>query len=274
MTDSTSGVEAGATAPASAPWSIRARNLTVRYPNGVTALREVDLDIAAGEMVSVVGLSGSGKSSLIRTINGLVPVSSGTLEVGGTALHGAKPRELRRLRGDIGMIFQGFNLAKRTSVLNNVLVGRLAHTPTWRTLLGAYTAADKQIAFEALERVEILGKAWDRASSLSGGQQQRVAIARALSQEPRLVLADEPVASLDPPTARGVMEDLKRINQDLGITVLTNLHLMDLARRYGSRMIGLRAGEVVYDGPAATATDEDFAAIYGRSVQREDVLEA
>ncbi|MFZ4895938.1 phosphonate ABC transporter ATP-binding protein [Plantibacter sp. Mn2098] len=274
MTDSTSGVEAGAAAPASAPWSIRARNLTVRYPNGVTALREVDLDIAAGEMVSVVGLSGSGKSSLIRTINGLVPVSSGTLEVGGTALHGAKPRELRRLRGDIGMIFQGFNLAKRTSVLNNVLVGRLAHTPTWRTLLGAYTAADKQIAFEALERVEILGKAWDRASSLSGGQQQRVAIARALSQEPRLVLADEPVASLDPPTARGVMEDLKRINQDLGITVLTNLHLMDLARRYGSRMIGLRAGEVVYDGPAATATDEDFAAIYGRSVQREDVLEA
>ncbi|MET1018981.1 MAG: ATP-binding cassette domain-containing protein, partial [Microterricola sp.] len=176
------------------------------------------------------------------------------------------------LRGQIGMIFQGFNLAGRTSVLNNVLVGRLAHTSTWRTLLGIPTSADKQIAFEALDRVDILAKAWDRASSLSGGQQQRVAIARALAQEPRLVLADEPVASLDPPTAHGVMRDLRRINQELGITVLTNLHLMDLARQYGTRMIGLRAGRIVYDGPAATATDADFEAIYGRSIEAEDRL--
>jgi len=268
------GAEVGTPVPASAPWAIRMRDVTVRYPNGVVALNGITLDIEAGEMVSVVGLSGSGKSSMIRTINGLVGITSGSLTVGEHALETAHGRSLRRLRGEIGMIFQGFNLAGRTSVLNNVLVGRLAHTPLWRTLLGAYTEADKQIAFEALERVGILAKAWDRASTLSGGQQQRVAIARALSQQPRLVLADEPVASLDPPTAHAVMRDLRRINEELGITVLTNLHLVDLARTYGTRMIGLRAGEVVYDGPAATATDADFEAIYGRSIEAEDVLGA
>ena len=266
--------EVGTTVPASAPWAIRMRDVTVRYPNGVVALDGITLDIEAGEMVSVVGLSGSGKSSLIRTINGLVPITSGSLTVGDVALEATNGRRLRALRGEIGMIFQGFNLAGRTSVLNNVLVGRLAHSSLWRTLLGAYTEADRQIAFEALERVGILAKAWDRASSLSGGQQQRVAIARALSQQPRLVLADEPVASLDPPTAHAVMRDLRRINEELGITVMTNLHLVDLARSYGTRMIGLRAGTVVYDGPAATATDADFERIYGRSIEAEDVLGA
>ena len=266
--------EVGTTVPASAPWAIRMRDVTVRYPNGVVALDGITLDIEAGEMVSVVGLSGSGKSSLIRTINGLVPITSGSLTVGDVALETTSGRRLRALRGEIGMIFQGFNLAGRTSVLNNVLVGRLAHSSLWRTLLGAYTEADRQIAFEALERVGILAKAWDRASSLSGGQQQRVAIARALSQQPRLVLADEPVASLDPPTAHAVMRDLRRINEELGITVMTNLHLVDLARSYGTRMIGLRAGTVVYDGPAATATDADFERIYGRSIEAEDVLGA
>ncbi len=190
MTEARSNAEAGALAPASAPWSIRMRDVTVRYPNGVVALDGVSLDIEAGEMVSIVGLSGSGKSSLIRTINGLVPVTSGTLEVGGRRVDQIRGRRLRALRGEIGMIFQSFNLAKRTSVLNNVLVGRLAHTSALRTLFGAYTADDRQIAFEALERVGILAKAYDRASTLSGGQQQRVAIARALSQQPRLVLAD------------------------------------------------------------------------------------
>ena len=271
-TNSHDSAGVGTTVPAPAPWAIRMRDVTVRYPNGVVALDGITLDIEPGEMVSVVGLSGSGKSSMIRTINGLVPITSGSLTVGGHALESTSGRQLRRLRGEIGMIFQGFNLAGRTSVLNNVLVGRLAHTSLWRTLLGAYTDADKQIAFEALDRVGILAKAWDRASSLSGGQQQRVAIARALSQQPRLVLADEPVASLDPPTAHAVMRDLRRINEELGITVLTNLHLVDLARTYGTRMIGLRAGEVVYDGPAATATDADFERIYGRSIEAEDVL--
>jgi phosphonate transport system ATP-binding protein len=158
-------------------------------------------------------------------------------------------------------------------VLNNVLVGRLTHTPYWRTLAGAYRDADKQIAFEALDRVGILSKVWDRASALSGGQQQRVAIARALAQQPRIVLADEPVASLDPPTAHGVMGDLRRINADLGITVLVNIHLLDLARQYGARIIGMRAGEVVFDGPAASATDADFENIYGRSLTGDDRLD-
>jgi len=272
MTAARSLSEAPALAPASAPWAVRLSGVTVRYPNGVVALKDVSLDIAGGEMVSVVGLSGSGKSSLIRTINGLVPVSSGEVEVGGTRVDGLAGRRLRALRGDIGMVFQGFNLAKRASVLDNVLVGRLAHTPGWRTFLGLPRAADREIAFQALESVGILGKVWDRASTLSGGQQQRVAIARALAQRPRLVLADEPVASLDPPTAHGVMSDLRRINRELGITVLTNLHLLDLARGYGDRMIGLRAGEVVYDGPAATAGDDVFEAIYGRSIRPEDTL--
>lgn len=253
-------------------WPVRVRDVTVRYPGGVTALDGVTLDIEAGEMVSVVGLSGSGKSTLIRTINGLVPVTSGTVTVGEHTLGTLSGRQARAVRGSIGMIFQSFNLARRTTVLNNVLVGRLAHTPTWRTLLGAYTAADKQLAFEALDRVGILDKTWHRASTLSGGQQQRVAIARALTQEPRIVLADEPVASLDPPSAHAVMGDLRRINTDLGITVLTNLHLLDLAREYGTRMIGLRAGKVVYDGPAATASDDVFEEIYGRSIRQQDVL--
>ncbi|GAA2579146.1 phosphonate ABC transporter ATP-binding protein [Microbacterium binotii] len=262
--------EVGAAAPAS--WPIRLRDVQVRYPNGTMGLRGVSLDIAAGEMVAIVGLSGSGKSTLIRTINGLVPISTGSLTVGDTELAGARPRTLRRLRGGIGMVFQGFNLAGRASVLNNVLVGRLTHTSTWRTLLGAYTANDKQLAYEALERVGILAKVYDRASALSGGQQQRVAIARALAQQPRIVLADEPVASLDPPTAHGVMGDLRRINRELGMTVLVNLHLLDLARQYGTRLIGMRAGELVYDGSAADATDADFAEIYGRSVTAEDRL--
>ena len=253
-------------------WPVRVRDVTVRYPGGVTALDGVSLDIEAGEMVSVVGLSGSGKSTLIRTINGLVPVTSGEVTVGEHTLGRLSGRQARAVRGSIGMIFQSFNLARRTTVLNNVLVGRLAHTPTWRTLLGAYTAADKQLAFEALDSVGILDKTWQRASNLSGGQQQRVAIARALAQQPRIVLADEPVASLDPPSAHAVMGDLRRINTELGITVLTNLHLLDLAREYGTRMIGLRAGKVVYDGPAATASDAVFEEIYGRSIRQQDVL--
>ncbi|GMA34192.1 phosphonate ABC transporter ATP-binding protein [Demequina litorisediminis] len=257
---------------ASGPWPVTLDNVTVRYPNGVVALKDVSLSIGAGEMVAVVGLSGSGKSTMIRTINGLVQPTQGSVTVGPHAMTALRGAALRRARGDIGMIFQSFNLADRTSVYRNAMVGRFSHTPTWRTLLGIATAEDRDIVMRALDSVGMLEKVWGRAGALSGGQKQRVAIARALAQEPAVMLADEPVASLDPPTAHAVMADLSDINADRGLTVLVNLHLMDLARQYTTRMIGLRAGEVVYDGPAASATDADFEQIYGRPVQQRDRL--
>jgi len=266
------GTEAGATPSASASWSIRLDDVSVTYRNGTRALRGVSVDIAAGEMVSVVGLSGSGKSTLVRTINGLVPVTDGAVSVGPYAVTGLRGRRLRELRGHVGMIFQGFNLADRTDVYRNVLVGRFAHTPAYRTLVGWTTPRDRELALTALDSVGMLDKLWTRASALSGGQKQRVAIARALTQEPSVMLADEPVASLDPPTAHAVMGELRRINADRGLTVLVNIHLMDLARQYTTRMIGLRAGEVVYDGSAADATDADFEEIYGRPIQARDHL--
>jgi phosphonate transport system ATP-binding protein len=244
----------------------------VTYPNGVKGLDGVSLTIPDGQFVVVVGLSGAGKSTLVRTINGLVPVTAGELVVNGQVLNGAKRRELRALRSRIGMIFQSFNLVTRTSVMNNVLMGRLHATGTLRSLLGWYSAADKEIAFDALERVEIVEKAWHRASTLSGGQQQRVAIARALAQQPEIMLADEPVASLDPPTASAVMSDLQRINRELGITTVVNLHFLDLARRFGDRIIGMRAGKVVFDGTGEEADDAVFEDIYGRSLTAEDVI--
>jgi phosphonate transport system ATP-binding protein len=172
------------------------------------------------------------------------------------------------------MIFQTFNLVKRTSVLNNVLMGRLHDTSTLRALVGRYQAEDVERAMQALERVGIVEKAYVRASNLSGGQQQRVGIARALAQDPKIILADEPVASLDPPTSHVVMRDLQRINRELGITTITNLHFLDLARIYGDRIIGMRGGEVVYDGTGAAADERVFRDIYGRSLTADDTLEA
>ncbi|SEI95564.1 phosphonate ABC transporter ATP-binding protein [Demequina mangrovi] len=273
MNDLTTRPEAEGDMPsASGPWPVELDDVTVRYPNGVVALKNVSLTVGAGEMVAVVGLSGSGKSTMIRTINGLVAPTSGSVRVGPHAVSELRGRALRHARGDIGMIFQGFNLADRASVFHNALVGRFSHMPTWRTTLGLATEADRAMVMRSLDSVGMLEKVWHRAGALSGGQKQRVAIARALSQEPAVMLADEPVASLDPPTAHSVMADLAAINASRGLTVLVNLHLMDLARQYTTRMIGLRAGEVVYDGPAASATDADFEAIYGRPVQARDRL--
>lgn len=246
----------------------------VVYPNGTTGLVEVSTEIEPGEMVVIVGLSGAGKSTLIRSINGLVALTGGSVTVGGRSIGHLGAAGLRALRADTAMIFQSFNLAKRTTVLNNVLMGRLYHTPTWRTLLGAYGPANTEIAMRALERVEIVHKAYDKAADLSGGQQQRVAIARALAQQPRVILADEPVASLDPPTSHVVMRDLQRINRELGITVIVNLHFLDLARAYADRIIGMRAGTIVFDGTAAEADESVFENIYGRSLTAEDVLGA
>jgi phosphonate transport system ATP-binding protein len=251
---------------------IRFTDVTVRYPNGTVGLDHVSLEIPDGQIVVVVGLSGAGKSTLIRTMNGLVPVTSGQLEVAGSRVDGAGKRELRRLRSRVGMIFQSFNLVNRTTVLKNVLVGRLHSTPTLPSLFGVYRKADTELALQALERVGIVEKAYTRASQLSGGQQQRVAIARVLAQQPQVLLADEPVASLDPPTANLVMRDLQRINRELGITTVVNLHFLDLARTYAQRIIGMRAGRIVFDGTPAEADDTVFAKIYGRSLTADDVL--
>jgi phosphonate transport system ATP-binding protein len=252
---------------------IEFENVDVTYRGGLKALKNVSLTITQGELVVVVGLSGAGKSTMLRAINGFVPITAGSVRVDGVHVEVARPSELRTLRSNVGMIFQTFNLVNRTTVINNVLMGRLAAVPRWRSLLGLWPNEDREKALEALERVEIVEKAYVRASDLSGGQQQRVGIARALAQDPVVLLADEPVASLDPVTSHTVMSDLRRINRELGITTLINLHFLDLARTYGKRLIGLRDGELVYDGDLSDVTEDTFRQIYGRAVTPDDLLE-
>lgn len=252
---------------------IEFNNVDVTYPGGLKALKDVTLTIGDGELLVIVGLSGAGKSTLLRAINGFVPITAGSVKVDGQEVVGASRRELRELRSHIGMIFQTFNLVTRTTVINNALMGRLSKVPSWRSMIGYWPAADREFALQALERVEIVEKAYVRASDLSGGQQQRVGIARALAQEPTVLLADEPVASLDPVTSHTVMQDLKRINEDLGITTIINLHFLDLARSYGQRLVGLRDGKLVYDGHIADVDDDTFRGIYGRAVTPDDLLE-
>lgn len=242
------------------------------YPNGHVGLDNVNLEINKGEFIVIVGLSGAGKSTLLRSINRLHEISSGDISIDGVSITQAKGNKLLMMRRNIGMIFQSFNLVKRSSVIRNVLSGRVGYHPTWKMVLGLFPKKDKQIALEALDRVNIVEKAYSRADELSGGQQQRVSIARALAQEPKIILADEPVASLDPLTTKQVMDDLKRINQELGITIIANLHFVDLAREYATRIIGLRAGKVVFDGPVEQATDNAFSHIYGRDIKDEELM--
>jgi phosphonate transport system ATP-binding protein len=247
-------------------------NTSVTYPGGLTALKDVTLSIEEGEFVVIVGLSGAGKSTMLRAINGLVPVS-GSVLVDGREVVGASSSELRAIRSEVGMIFQTFNLVNRSRVINNALMGRLSRIPRWRTFFGMWPPDDKEIALESLERVDIVEKAYVRASDLSGGQQQRVGIARALAQEPKIILADEPVASLDPVTSHMVMRDLQRINREMGITTLINLHFLDLARQYGRRLIGLNDGRVVFDGDISEVDDNVFRGIYGRAITPDDLLD-
>ncbi|MBA4537872.1 phosphonate ABC transporter ATP-binding protein [Bacillus aquiflavi] len=251
---------------------IEFRNVSKTYPNGTRGLDHVNLKIHKGEFIVIVGLSGAGKSTLLRSINRLNEISSGEIIIDGKSITKARGKGLRTIRRDIGMIFQNFNLVKRSSVMRNVLSGRVGYHSTMRTVLGLFPKEDVQLALQALKRVNILEKAYARADELSGGQQQRVAIARTLAQEAKIILADEPVASLDPLTTKQVMDDLKRINQELGITTIVNLHFVDLAREYATRIIGLRAGKVVFDGPVAAATDEKFEEIYGREIESDELL--
>ena len=251
---------------------IKFENVSVTYPGGVEALKDLNLEIKDGDFIIIVGLSGAGKSTLLRTVNNLVKPSTGYVYLEGKNVTSAKKKELKKIRSQIGMIFQTFNLVNRSTVLKNVLTGRLSNISTIRSILGLWPKDQKEMAFEALNQVEILEKAYVRASNLSGGQQQRVGIARALSQKPKVMLADEPVASLDPITSRVVMSYLKKINTELGITTIVNLHFLDLAKEFGDRLIGLRDGELVFDGNVNDVSDEDFENIYGRSIKSSDLI--
>jgi phosphonate transport system ATP-binding protein len=228
-----------------------------------TAVRDVSLNIGRGSFVGVIGRSGAGKSTLLRMINRLSDPTSGRISFEGrdvTALHGAELREWRR---SCAMIFQQFNLVGRMDVLTNVLTGRLAHASHLRSLLNIWGDADKAMALAALEQFDMAGLAAQRVDQLSGGQQQRVAICRALVQEPDIILADEPIASLDPRNTKAVMDSLLRINKHFGITVICNLHSLDLARAYCGRLVGMSAGQVVFDAAPEALTEDVARELYG-----------
>jgi phosphonate transport system ATP-binding protein len=242
---------------------IRAEALVKRYPPDVRALEGVSLAIRTGEFVAVLGPSGAGKTTLFRCLTGLTRPDSGAVVVGGRDIVRARGRELARARHDIALIFQQFNLIRRLAALPNVLVGRLAAIPTWRVLVRRFTRADRQLALRCLDTVGLLDKAYTRADQLSGGQQQRVAIARALAQDAKVILADEPVASLDPESAATVLESLRTAAAS-GVAVVASLHQVHLARAYADRIVALRAGRIIEDAPAASVDARAIGQIYER----------
>src|SRR5579871_3517209 len=250
---------------------LRVVNLSKVYPNGTVALKNVSFEVADGEFLAVIGLSGSGKSTLLRCINRLIDPTEGEIWLDDINVTAAKPGDLRQIRRRIGMIFQQFNLVKRSNVITNVLTGRLGYVPPIWSLGNHFSRADYEKAMDALKRVGIPDKAYIRADQLSGGQQQRVGIARALMQDPQLILADEPVASLDPVLAHSIMGYLEELNRTDGRTVICSLHHLDLVQRYADRVIGLRAGKIVYQGnqeQIRRLTDAEFAEIYGEEAVR------
>ena len=247
------------------------KHLTKIYEGGVQALEDVNLTVDDGEFLVVIGLSGSGKSTLMRCINRLVEPTAGQVIYNGIDVTAASAEELRLIRRHIGMIFQHFNLVRRSSVLSNVLSGRLGYVNPWTSLLHRFPEEDLARAAANLKRVGIEEKTYARADELSGGQQQRVGIARALMQEPELVLADEPVSALDPATSHSVLKYLEEINRDDGITVICTLHFLDLARRYGTRIIALKEGKLIFDGIPDEIDKVRFKEIYGEEAQEVSV---
>jgi phosphonate transport system ATP-binding protein len=238
-------------------------NLTKIYDNGFKALDNLSFEIPDGQFVALIGLSGSGKSTLLRCINRLIEPTEGRIIWNGLDITAISDEEIRYLRRRIGMIFQQFNLVRRSSVMNNVLAGRLGYTNPIYSLFNYYPSEDKAKALANLDRVGIANQAYKRASELSGGQQQRVAIARALMQDPELMLADEPVASLDPATSHSVMKYLEVLNKEDGLTVLCSLHFLSLARTYADRVIALKDGKMEFDGGPAEIDNQRFKEIYG-----------
>ena len=244
------------------------KNLVKIYEGGVLALNNVSFEVPKGQFLAVIGLSGSGKSTLLRCINRLIDPTSGQILWNDIDITAANDEELRRIRRKIGMVFQHFNLVHRSSVLTNVLAGRLGYVnPAW-SLINRFSKEDIDKAMQQLGRVSIADKAHQRADELSGGQQQRVGIARALMQDPEMILADEPVASLDPVLAHSIMQYLELINREDGVTVLCSLHFLDLVHRYADRVIALNEGNLVFDGKPEEIDDQRFKEIYGKDAER------
>jgi phosphonate transport system ATP-binding protein len=241
------------------------------YDNGVRALNDISMEVPDGQFVALIGLSGSGKSTLLRCINRLVQPTEGRILWNDLDITAATDEEMRQIRRRMGMIFQQFNLVKRSSVITNVLAGRLGYNSSVWSLVNYFPKADKQAALKALERVGIADKADNRADELSGGQQQRVGIARALMQEPELMLADEPVASLDPATSHSVMKYLELLNKEDGITILCSLHFLSLARAYADRVIALKDGKIEFDGLPRDIDEARFKAIYGEEAVQVEI---
>jgi phosphonate transport system ATP-binding protein len=245
---------------------LRLEGLTKHFGTTI-AVRDVSLDIAPGQMVGIIGRSGAGKSTLLRLINRLLEPTQGTVYFQGVNITALRGRDLRAWRARCAMIFQQFHLVNRLDVLTNVLIGRLSYHWTLPSLLKRFTVAERARALQALQRLDILPQALQRAETLSGGQQQRVAIARALVQEPHLMLADEPIASLDPHNAMRVMHAIHAINREDGLTVLCNLHTLETARAYCDRIVGMAQGQVVFDGSPAALTADTLREIYGSEVR-------
>lgn len=247
---------------------LKIEHLRKVYPNGVVALNDVSFSVEDGEFLAVIGLSGSGKSTLLRCINRLIEPTSGTIIWNGMDITAAKGKEIRMIRRQIGMVFQQFNLVKRSSVRTNVLSGRLGYVSTLPSLLQIFSKEDNERVIKNLEQVDLSEKLHVRADSLSGGQQQRVGIARALMQDPKMILADEPVASLDPVLAHSILKYLEKLNKERGMTVLCSLHFLDLVHRYATRAIALKDGNVVFEGLPTQIDDVQFKAIYGQEAEK------
>lgn len=251
-------------------WPIEWINTNKVYPNGTRGLIDVNLKINQGEFVAVIGLSGAGKTTLIKTINKINDISSGTLNVGPFVVNSLKGKKLREFRTKIGIVFQGYNLVENVSVLQNVLAARLPQMNQFRAFFGIYKKSDVEIAYESLAKVNILENAYDLAKDLSGGQMQRVALARTLAQKPKIILADEPVGALDPIMAKSVMDGFLLVNKMDNITVVANLHHVDLALQYADRIIGIKKGRVIFDGAWDKVNLNVLKEIYGEELEQFD----